>query len=261
MPAEPSFRAARQTAKTEPLRLTPLHRRQREPSKAITFAPLAWLKLLMFLHAGDTEVGGFGISAEKRPLYIEDFVTVKQTVTAVTVAFDDTAVADYFDDCIDRGLSPSRFARIWLHTHPGASPEPSSVDEETFARVFGDCDWAVMLIVSRTQAKYARLSFNAGPGGSVLLPVNIDWAAWPELVLNHGAELSAICESWMDEYGKNICPAVCFSNRMPMLDPCFGRQLWADALWREDDLYERHEQKALDEEFADFFETAFMEDR
>jgi hypothetical protein len=77
----------------------------------VTFSPLAWLKLLMFLRAGDTEVGGFGISAEKQPLYIEDFVTVKQTVTAVTVAFDDTAVADFFDDCIDRGPAVSR--RIW----------------------------------------------------------------------------------------------------------------------------------------------------
>jgi proteasome lid subunit RPN8/RPN11 len=215
----------------------------------------------MFLHAGDTEVGGFGISAEKQPLYIEDFVTVKQSVTAVTVAFDDTAVADYFDDCIDRGLSPSRFARLWLHTHPGSSPEPSSVDEETFARVFGDCDWAVMLIVSRTQATYARLSFNAGPGGSVLLPVNVDWAAWPEVLLDHGAELSAVFESWMDEYGKNIRPARCSSEFGPMLDSRFGRQPWADALWREDDVYARHEQMGLDDEFADFYGTAVREDR
>src|SRR5580704_10346320 len=172
-PRESNFRAARQTETKMPelSRSTFLHRRQREQSTAVTFSPLAWLKLLMFLHADDTEVGGFGISAEKQPLYIEDFVTVKQSVTAVTVAFDDTAVADFFDVCIDRGLTPARFARVWVHTHPGESPEPSSVDEETFARVFGSCDWVGMLIVSRTHATYARVSFSAGPGGSILLPV------------------------------------------------------------------------------------------
>ena len=60
----------------------------------LTFAPLAWLKLLYFCHAGDTEVGGFGISSERDCLYIQDFLTVRQQVTPVTVHFDDTAVAD-----------------------------------------------------------------------------------------------------------------------------------------------------------------------
>ena len=33
---------------------------------------------MFFLHAGDTEVGGFGVSAENNLLYVQDFVTVKQ---------------------------------------------------------------------------------------------------------------------------------------------------------------------------------------
>jgi proteasome lid subunit RPN8/RPN11 len=260
-PPQSSFRAARKAEMTEMSRSTFLRRRRHEQSAAVTFSPLAWLKLLMFLHAGDTEVGGFGISAEKQPLYIEDFVTVKQTVTAVTVAFDDTAVADFFDDCIDRGLTPARFARIWVHTHPGKSPEPSSVDEETFARVFGDCDWAVMLIVSRTHATYARLSFSAGPGGSVLLPVKVDWPSWPQLLLDYGAELSAQFESWMDEYGKNVCPE---ARSMGFGSPCDSRDArsaWSNDLWREDEIYSLHERSQLDHEFADYFETVVMEER
>lgn len=227
----------------------------------MTFSPLAWLKLLMFLHAGDTEVGGFGVSAKIQPLYIEDFMTVKQTVSSVTVAFDDAAVADFFDDCIDRGMTPSRFARIWIHTHPGASAQPSSVDEETFSRVFGECDWAVMLIVSRTQETYARLSFNAGPGGSILLPVKVDWANWPELLLERSLELSATFEAWMDEYGKNIHPAPrapLFTGFEPRFDshpPC--RSVPNDH-FREEDIYydARHEQLALDDAYADYYETA-----
>ena len=62
-------------------------------------------------------------------------------------------------------------------------------DEETFARVFGRSDWAVMFILARGGQSYARLRFNVGPGGSLMLPVEVDYrrpfpasdqAAWSE---------------------------------------------------------------------------------
>ena len=121
-------------------------------------------------------MGGFGISPAEDLLLIEDFCLVKQRCTAVTVKFDDEAVADFFDDQVDRGLVPEQFGRIWIHTHPGNSPEPSTTDEETFARCFGSTDWAVMLIVARGGETYARLRFRAGPSGSLQLPVEIDFA-------------------------------------------------------------------------------------
>jgi len=49
----------------------------------------------------------------------------------VTVEFDDAAVADFFDEQVDQGRRPEEFSRIWLHTHPGASAQPSHTDEET----------------------------------------------------------------------------------------------------------------------------------
>src|SRR5262249_55005204 len=93
------------------------------------------------------------------------------------VAFDDTAVADFFDAQVDRGLSPQQFARIWLHTHPGDSPVPSRTDELTFARVFGGCDWAVMGILACGGASYARLRFSTGPGGEMEIPMVVDFRA------------------------------------------------------------------------------------
>ena len=170
------------------------------------FSPLAWLKLQMFLHAGDTEVGGFGVSSEHDLLYLQDFVTLEQVTSAVTVEFSDDAVADYFDRCVDAGLPPARFARIWCHTHPGSSPDPSSVDEETFARVFGGCDWGLMFIIGRTGRTYARLTFNTGPGGSILLPVSVDWAAWPDVLLEEQARLPELFAEWMHEFNQNIHP-------------------------------------------------------
>ncbi|HEV7280409.1 MAG TPA: hypothetical protein VGN57_09380 [Pirellulaceae bacterium] len=147
--------------------------RNRTPS--LRFTPYAWAKLTFLRDLGPTEIGGFGISAANDPLLVEDVRLVRQVCSAVTVRFLDEAVADYFDDCVDQGLSPDRFARLWLHTHPGSSPLPSGTDEETFARVFGKTDWSAMFIVARRGATYARLRFSAGPGSEVELPTSVDY--------------------------------------------------------------------------------------
>ncbi|MHC4356849.1 MAG: MPN domain-containing protein [Planctomycetota bacterium] len=141
---------------------------------ALRFSPTAWAKLLHFRDKSDNEVGGFGVTEADDLLFVKEFITVKQEVTCVSVKFDDSAVADFFDTQVDLGRKPEQFARIWLHTHPGDSPEPSGIDEETFERVFGHCQWAVMFVVAENNKTYAKLSFNVGPGGRVLIPTEID---------------------------------------------------------------------------------------
>ena len=153
--------------------------RGRPPEPKLTFSPLAWLKLQFLCHAGPTEVAAFGLSAPGDLLRLDDVLVVKQRACPASVAFDDAAVADLFDAMADLGVPPAQFARIWLHTHPGASVEPSGTDEETFARGFGACDWAVMAILGRMGRVSARLTFGAGPGGSLDLASAVDWAAWP----------------------------------------------------------------------------------
>ncbi len=204
-------------------------------SDRLYFSPLAWLKLQWFCHAGDTEVGGFGISAAHNPLYIEEFVTLPQRTTAVTVAFDDAAVADYFDVCVDRGLKPDRFARIWLHTHPGNSALPSSTDEDTFERRFGSCDWSVMAILSRTSQTYARLAFAAGPGAQVELPVAVHWARWPEGV-SACKGLDALIDDWKREYAANVHPIPLSLSSRPeksMASTSLKRDWWEVEPWNE----------------------------
>jgi hypothetical protein len=178
--------------------------RQRRPRLRLTFAPMAWLKLQYFCHAGSTEVGGFGIASVNDLLYVEDFVTVEQQATSVSVRFLDEAVADFFDRCVDAGLAPQRFGRIWCHTHPGASVTPSSTDEQTFARSFGSCDWSVLFILGRTSNTYARLSFAAGPGGHLLLPTAVDWAAWPASISTQTELLAERLLRWRHEYAAHI---------------------------------------------------------
>jgi proteasome lid subunit RPN8/RPN11 len=206
--------------------MNPRLRRHFDASPALTFSPLAWLKLQFFCHAGDTEIGGFGISAEEDLLYIEEFRTVRQDVTPMSVAFEDTAVADFFDDCIDQGIHPSRCGRVWLHTHPGASAMPSGTDDETFGRVFGRCDWSVMFILSRTCQTYTKLSFSAGPRGEILLPVQVDWSAWPNVL---ASDIAALAQQWQQEYVANIqhSPSIHLPGRQSLHDqPSLDDERW-----------------------------------
>jgi hypothetical protein len=151
--------------------------------------------LLYLRDLGNTEVGGFGVTPADDLLYVQEIALVKQVCSAVSVVFEDVSVADFFDEQIDRGLRPEQFARIWIHTHPAISPNPSSVDEETFARVFGECDWAVMFIIAEDGRTYARLGFHTGPGGALEIPVEVDFS------LPFAASDE---ESWEREYLANV---------------------------------------------------------
>ena len=76
-------------------------------------------------------------------------------------------------------------------------------DEETFKRVFGSCQWAVMFIVAQNSKSYAKLSFNVGPGGQILIPVEIDYS------LEFGPTSQ---DSWDIEYTANVKAVDWFSS-------------------------------------------------
>jgi hypothetical protein len=157
----------------------------------LRFSPACWAKLLFFRDRGPSEVGGFGIAAADDLLFVEDVQLIRQTCTTVSVLFEDTAVAEFFDDQIDAGRRPEQFGRVWIHTHPGDSAQPSHVDEETFQRVFGDCDWAAMFILSQGGETYCRLRFRAGPSGAFVIPVEVDF---------HSDFPGSNFEAWSREY-------------------------------------------------------------
>jgi hypothetical protein len=168
---------------------------ERRPPAALRFTPTAWAKLLFLRDAGETEVGGFGISNADDLLLIENVQLVRQVCDLASVLLDDSSVADYFDRQVDAGVHVARCGRVWLHTHPGDSPAPSSTDEETFARVFGHTEWALMFILARGGRTYARLRFHVGPGGDIELPVNVDYSQ-PFAASDH--------EAWLAEYEANV---------------------------------------------------------
>jgi len=138
---------------------------------------------------GPTEVGGFGIAESEDLLFVQDVMLVEQHCTETFTSLDDLAVAEFFEDQVDLGRKPEQFGRIWIHTHPGNSPEPSPTDHDTFQRVFGGCGWAVMAILARSGNTQAELHWKAGGPVSIPLDVEVDFtkpfpgsgeAAWEE---------------------------------------------------------------------------------
>ena len=149
----------------------------------MVLSPLAYLELLFHCHHADTEVAAMGISAENQPLRVERIELVRQSASTCFVEMDDEAVADHIDDCAQLGIPPARCGRIWMHTHPGNSAEPSVTDEQTFRRAFGGCDWSVMFILARGGQMYAGLQFAALSGARMTIPVTIDWSVWPTVAM------------------------------------------------------------------------------
>src|SRR5262249_13781486 len=107
---------------------------------------------------------------------------------------------DYFDAQVNLGRQPEEFGRIWIHTHPGACPRPSGTDEETFRRVFGRADWAVMFILARGGKSYARLAYHFGPSCELPLGVDVDYSQPFQ---------SSDRDAWQAEYRRCVRPKPC----------------------------------------------------
>ena len=202
--------------------------------------------MLFLRDLGETEVGGFGIAAADDPLLVEDVKLVRQVATCVSVAFDDQAVAEFFDQQVDLGRKPSQFGRIWVHTHPGNMPRPSVTDEDTFLRVFGRTEWAVMFIVAQGGQTFARLRYHVGPGGDLDLPVAVDYSQ-PFAASDHDA--------WQAEYLACVQAADfldILAPQCPKLPPAAHSvpELWDEYDWYAgyDNLLQPEQQTTLVEE-------------
>jgi len=222
------------------LQQRPQTRRRKEP--ALRFTPYAWAKWEFLRDRGPSEIGGFGISHPEQLLLVEDFFLVPQQATTVTVAFDDTAVAEFFDRQVDEGRRPEQFARIWLHTHPGHSAAPSGTDEETFTRVFGNCAWAVMAILARGGETYARFRCQSAIAVEAALPVQVEFGAqFP------GSD----AEAWAAEYD------ACVTVQDEFADPRPSRRRLRQLAAADQEL----DFDLLEDPFGDLFEEFSREGR
>ena len=179
-----------------------MHRGERP---TIRFTPYAWAKLLFLRDCGDTEVSAFAVSAEDDLLRIEDVRLVRQQCTPASTLFGDDAVDDLLNE-LQPSLSQSdQCGRIWIHTHPGESAEPSAIDEETFELSFGGVDWSLMFILAADGEAYARLQLHRPPGCSRRLNVEVDYSR---------EFRPSDFPGWLAEYDR------CVEIIDPLLSPC-----------------------------------------
>ena len=66
---------------------------------------------------------------------------------------------------------------------------------QALCKLFGSCDWSVIAIVAQDNSSYARLHFNAGPGGDIKIPVCVAY----------GCEFDASdFRAWQQQYLANV---------------------------------------------------------
>ncbi len=192
------------------------------------FDQSAWDKLCYLRDRGQTEVGGFAVSHDNDLLHVREIHLVPQETTSVTVKFADEGVADFTENMFEEGIEPRQCLRIWWHTHPGNSATPSFVDEETFEKVFGKCDWSIMFILAKGGEYYARLQLRGGSlEGSVILPVQVQRDVYYD-------------PEWEEEYHSNVTPLkekkYGTLSKTAGLSPLFGtEELSDDSDWDRSD--------------------------
>lgn len=139
------------------------------------FTPYAWRKLLFFRDCSYNEVGALAVSDKKDPFIIRDLRIPKQAVTPASVDFDMDDVADLYSQLDGEGFSMNEYARIWIHTHPGNSPNPSGTDENTFEANYGKASWAIMFILAKGGKAYARLRLGKPIPIQLQMDVAVHW--------------------------------------------------------------------------------------
>ena len=140
------------------------------------------------------------LSAWEQGLRIEDFVLVKQSVSAATVDLDMEWWAEKQVDLFEtKGIEPWQTS-CWAHTHPPGLARPSSVDEETMRSSFGGWDFALMVILTQDGQTYSRLDCDHTFGEHyqrlrVPCRLTVDWGSVPVEPVSQ-----EVFESWKAEF-------------------------------------------------------------
>ena len=156
-------------------------------SVKMILTPYAYWRLQWLCHRTPCEVSTMGlISPAREGFLIEDFILVKQTVSAATVDLDMAWWAEKQIELFEKnGIEPWRTS-CWCHTHPQGVDEPSQTDEETMIQSFGEWDFVLMLILTKAGVFYARMDFEHEFGNgevsrksrfSAQCAVKVQWSA------------------------------------------------------------------------------------
>lgn len=190
--------------------------------------PEAYLHWQFLCHNGKTEASAFGISDPNDPLLVHSLYVPKQKCNPVFTSIDDDSRFDMVEWAEENGIRIDQINRIWLHTHPEMSADPSRVDEETFQKL-ANCDYAVMGILSRTNDVYARIQHKSSKT-DYQIPIEVLWKEFPSSLEN----LAGKTVEWKKNYDENITemamPTVKVKSRQVQGNSSSGstNTLWAE---------------------------------
>ena len=165
----------------------------------LVLSPLAYLHWEFLCHVGEVEVSAFGVTAPGRPLYVEELWLPHQEGGWASTEVDDWT--ELFDDAApENNWKPEQIGKVWLHTHPGNSADPSATDEQTFKEKFGDCAWALMLILAKNSEAYCRLRV----GGPLPIEQAVDWGVSWRRMPEYAARIAERAGAWKAEYDERV---------------------------------------------------------
>jgi hypothetical protein len=163
----------------------------------LRFNAYAWAKFNYLRDLDESEVFCFGITDPDDPMLVTDLWLPKQEVTSASAEIDEDDLAKRIEDMATRAPISS-FLRIWLHTHPGNSATPSSVDRDTQETIFAGCEWSVMAILAKGGEFHCELAW-WGPDKKSQLRVKI-----PHMVDWHLPFEGADPDRWSADYIENV---------------------------------------------------------
>lgn len=149
-------------------------------SSDLKLSPLAYIQWKLWCHAGDTEVGAFGIHMPDDPLTIDSLWLPSQECNSVFTQTDPGSWEDFVTDGDVRTLIPGEVTPVWLHTHPGSSATPSHFDEKSFKEEYGKDRLAVFAIMARNGELFGRVQVGGPKPFGFGVDVTVYWSWLPK---------------------------------------------------------------------------------
>lgn len=183
----------------------------------LRFSLYAWRKMCYIRDLGDTEVSFFAVSKRDQLDLVVDVRMPYQTGYSAFTEFDESRLANFFEDMVEEGFHPEEFGRIWCHTHPSNFATPSSKDEETFTNEFAAPNWAIMFILGKAKENAntsCRLKYKNHP--ELVHVVGSHASRELKVEIDFDADIQAINQetrdAWKAEYEQRLTKGTYQSN-------------------------------------------------
>ena len=172
-------------------------------SKTITLSPLAYLHWQFICHAGPTEACAYGVTRATDDTYVERLHIPHQSCSVTYCESDEGQLSEHLLDAEMGVCNQDQIGRVWLHTHPAHSAQPSQIDENTFRDGWhGPHEFYTMMILAEGGQTYCRTRHAGDATSDARTPsqIRVDWAALPALI----PQLPALTATWTAEYAEKV---------------------------------------------------------